>query len=165
MIDRVFETTGICIRPTTATYTGPTSGEYHDPITVSGTLFDARRGTPIASKTLTIGLGTESCTGRTDVDRHRHLLVHTPAGPRARIQRPPVLPATPRTRADKHPLMGGVHAQQGADPARQPPTRVLRQRGYRHGAGNAHGRRPHSSCRAVRHVHARVRAHRPDVHG
>ena len=30
MIDRVFETTGICIRPTTATYTGPTSGEYHD---------------------------------------------------------------------------------------------------------------------------------------
>ena len=66
MIDRVFETTGICIRPTTATYTGPTSGEYHDPLTVSGTLFDTRRGTPIAGKTLTIGFGTESCTGVTN---------------------------------------------------------------------------------------------------
>ena len=66
MIDRVVETTGICIRPTTATYTGPTSGEYHDPLTVSGTLFDTRRGTPIAGKTLTIGFGSDTCTGTTD---------------------------------------------------------------------------------------------------
>ena len=66
MIDRVIETTGICIRPTTATYTGPTSGEYHDPLTVSGTLFDTRRGTPIAGKTLTIGFGSDTCTGTTD---------------------------------------------------------------------------------------------------
>jgi hypothetical protein len=66
MIDRVVETTGICIRPTTATYTGPTSGEYHDPLTVSGTLFDTRRGTPIAGRLLTIGFGTDTCTGTTD---------------------------------------------------------------------------------------------------
>ena len=42
------------------TYTGPTSGEYHDPLTVSGTLFDTRRGTPIVGKTLTIGFGTDT---------------------------------------------------------------------------------------------------------
>jgi hypothetical protein len=66
MIDRVVETRGICIRPTTSTYTGPTSGEYHDPLTMTGTLFDSRRGDPVPGKTLTLGFGTESCDGTTD---------------------------------------------------------------------------------------------------
>ncbi len=52
--------------PTTATYTGPTSGEYHDPLTVSGTLEDALTGTPLSGKTLTIGFGTDTCDGTTD---------------------------------------------------------------------------------------------------
>jgi hypothetical protein len=52
--------------PTTSTYTGPTVGEYHDPLTVSGTLFDSLTATPLAGKTLTIGFGTDTCTGVTD---------------------------------------------------------------------------------------------------
>lgn len=52
--------------PTTATYTGPVVGEYHDPLTVSGTLVDALGSTPIVGRTLTLGFGTDTCAGTTD---------------------------------------------------------------------------------------------------
>lgn len=64
------ETTTVSVvwlrHPTTATYTGPTVGEYHDPLTVSGTLVDALSSAPIAGQTLTIGFGSDTCTGATD---------------------------------------------------------------------------------------------------
>jgi hypothetical protein len=53
-------------RPAVAAYTGPTSGEYHDPLTVSGTLADGIDASPLAGRTLTIGFGTDTCTGTTD---------------------------------------------------------------------------------------------------
>ena len=52
--------------PTIATYTGPTVGEYHDPLTVTGTLVDALALAPVSGRTLTLGFGTDTCTGVTD---------------------------------------------------------------------------------------------------
>ena len=53
-------------RPATATYTGPTVGEYHDPLTVSGRLVDGLTAAPLAGRSLTIGFGTDMCMGTTD---------------------------------------------------------------------------------------------------
>lgn len=52
--------------PTTTTYTGPASGTYSDPVTLSGTLLDSLLGTPISGETLTLSVGTDSCTGVTN---------------------------------------------------------------------------------------------------
>lgn len=51
---------------TVATYTGPTVGEYHDPITLTGHLADGVSTANLAGKTLTLGFGTDACTGSTD---------------------------------------------------------------------------------------------------
>jgi hypothetical protein len=64
------ETTPVTVtwtkHPTLATYTGPTVGEYHDPLTVSGTLQDALTLAPLGGFTLTMGFGTDVCNGITD---------------------------------------------------------------------------------------------------
>jgi len=52
--------------PTTAAYTGPTLGTYHLAMTVSGKLTDDLTGSPIQGETLTIGFGTDTCTGVTN---------------------------------------------------------------------------------------------------
>lgn len=52
--------------PTTTTYTGPVSGTYSDSVHLSGTLEDASLGTPIAGETLTLSVGTDSCSDTTD---------------------------------------------------------------------------------------------------
>lgn len=52
--------------PTTTTYTGPASGTYSDSAHLSGTLSDALLGTPIAGETLTLSVGTDSCSDTTD---------------------------------------------------------------------------------------------------
>ena len=55
--------------PTTVTYTGPTSEDYNDSFTASGTLTTAV-GAPLSGKTLTFslgaGTGTETCSASTD---------------------------------------------------------------------------------------------------
>ena len=52
--------------PTIVTYTGPTSGDYHDVATVSARLTDDSSN-PISGKTLHFTLnGTETCSGTTD---------------------------------------------------------------------------------------------------
>jgi uncharacterized repeat protein (TIGR01451 family) len=52
--------------PTITTYTGPTSGDFHDPTTVSATLTDDSF-TPVTGRTIRFTLnGTESCTGVTN---------------------------------------------------------------------------------------------------
>ena len=53
-------------RPTVTTYTGATTGDYHDMVTLSGTLQDAATSGPLAGETLTFTLGTQSCSGVTD---------------------------------------------------------------------------------------------------
>ena len=158
MIDRVFETTGICIRPTTATYTGPTSGEYHDPLTVSGTLFDTRRGTPIVGKTLTIGFGTDNGHRDDELHGHRDVHIHAATGPRR-------LHGYCQLRRRYRELCfdvarRAVHAQQGADTAR---TRsgILRQRRHRHGERHADRGRSHARRGTLGHVHAGEPASRP----
>jgi hypothetical protein len=54
-------------RPTTITYTGATTTDYHDPATVSAKLTDTTTSTPIAGKSLTFTLnGSETCSGMTN---------------------------------------------------------------------------------------------------
>src|SRR6185437_10923113 len=52
--------------PTIATYTGPTSGDFNDPVTVAAMLTDSSLN-PLAGKTITFSLnGTETCSAVTD---------------------------------------------------------------------------------------------------
>jgi PKD repeat protein len=53
-------------RPTTTTYTGDTTGDYHDLVTLSGTLQDTATSGALMGKTLTFTLGAQSCAGVTD---------------------------------------------------------------------------------------------------
>jgi PKD repeat protein len=53
-------------RPTVTTYTGDVSGDYHDQVTLSGTLDDAETAGPLSGQTLSFTLGTQSCSGTTD---------------------------------------------------------------------------------------------------
>lgn len=52
-------------RPTTVTYTGATSGQYSDTVSLSATLTDDAT-TPLASKAVTFTLGTQSTSATTD---------------------------------------------------------------------------------------------------
>lgn len=47
-------------------YTGATTGDYHDPATISAKLTSALSGLPIASATVTLTLGAQSCVDATD---------------------------------------------------------------------------------------------------
>ena len=66
----VEETTTVTVtwsgHPTTSTYTGPTVGEYHDPLIVTGTLVDSLTSTAVVGRTLTLGFGTDTCSGPTN---------------------------------------------------------------------------------------------------
>jgi PKD repeat protein len=53
-------------RATTTTYTGDTSGDYHDLVTLSGHLEDTATSAPLASKTVSFALGTQACSGVTN---------------------------------------------------------------------------------------------------
>jgi hypothetical protein len=53
--------------PTKVVYTGATSGDYNDPVTLTATLSeDISGGSPISGETLTFTLGAESCSGTTN---------------------------------------------------------------------------------------------------
>ena len=51
-------------RETTLTYTGDTSGVYHDPTTLSATL--TSEGSPLAGATINFAMGAQTCSGVTD---------------------------------------------------------------------------------------------------
>jgi len=53
-------------RPTAIAYDGVLSADYHDPATVSATLTDTRSNTPLAGKTVTFTLGTQTASAVTD---------------------------------------------------------------------------------------------------
>ncbi len=52
--------------PTTVTYSGDTSGDYNDPVTLSAALTENSDSKGIAGEPLTFTLGAESCTATTD---------------------------------------------------------------------------------------------------
>jgi hypothetical protein len=66
MISSVSHDVVVTTRPTTTTYTGPNTGDYNDPVTLSATLSDKGTAAAIQNQTLTFTLGAESCTGTTD---------------------------------------------------------------------------------------------------
>lgn len=49
-------------------YTGATSGDYHDPATVSARLIDRNLGTALNGRVLTFTIGSQACTGTTGAD-------------------------------------------------------------------------------------------------
>jgi hypothetical protein len=53
-------------RSTTLTYTGATSGDFHDSVHLSARLTLDGSSTPIANQMITFAIGTQSCTGNTD---------------------------------------------------------------------------------------------------
>jgi hypothetical protein len=57
-------TTVTLLKPTAATYTGATSGEYHDLAIVSGTLLDSH-GVALSGQPVTFTIGSQSCTATT----------------------------------------------------------------------------------------------------
>jgi hypothetical protein len=52
--------------PTTLTYTGATTGDYHDAVTLSATLTLSGTAAGVAGQTITFTIGTQSCMGVTD---------------------------------------------------------------------------------------------------
>lgn len=58
----------VTLEDTALAYTGPVSGDYHDPVTLQATLTDATDHTGIAGRTVTLGFGAESCSGTTGSD-------------------------------------------------------------------------------------------------
>ncbi|MDT5029137.1 MAG: hypothetical protein QOE61_5563, partial [Micromonosporaceae bacterium] len=65
----------VTTRPTTTTYTGATSADYNDPVTLSGTLTDNGTSGGIQNRTLTFTLGAESCAANTDASGNASCLV------------------------------------------------------------------------------------------
>src|SRR5437773_1478488 len=52
--------------PTTVTYTGATTADFHDPANLSATLTLSGTTSPVAGQTITFTIGTQSCTGVTN---------------------------------------------------------------------------------------------------
>src|SRR5262245_45615936 len=53
-------------RSTTLIYTGDTSGDFHDAVTLSATLTLSGTSTPVPNQTITFTIGTQSCPGITN---------------------------------------------------------------------------------------------------
>lgn len=64
------ETTSVTIgwakHATSIAYTGPSTGTYSDPVTLSGTLTDVVTGTGVAGTAVTLGAGIDTCVATTD---------------------------------------------------------------------------------------------------
>ena len=62
-INNFFQSFVVSSTPTTLTYTGATSQDYHDVATLSATLTLSGTSAPVAGQTITFTIGTQSCTG------------------------------------------------------------------------------------------------------
>jgi len=60
-----FQSFVVASTPTTLTYTGATSEDFHDAVTLSATLTLSGTSAPVAGQTITFTIGTQSCTGVT----------------------------------------------------------------------------------------------------
>jgi hypothetical protein len=56
----------VCSTPTTVTYTGGTTADFHDQATLSATLTLSGTSAGVANQTITFTIGTQSCTGVTN---------------------------------------------------------------------------------------------------
>jgi len=65
--DTAVNTVTVVQRPTVTTYTGATTGDYHDSVTLGATLVDGATSDPLANKTVSFTLGSQSCSGTTDL--------------------------------------------------------------------------------------------------
>jgi hypothetical protein len=54
----------------TAAYSGATTGDYNDSVTLAGDLTVTGSGAPVPNKTVTLSLGSQNCTGTTDTNGH-----------------------------------------------------------------------------------------------
>jgi hypothetical protein len=61
-----FQSYVVTSTPTTLTYTGATTGDYHDPVTLSAILTLSGTSAGVAGQTITFTLGTQNCMGVTD---------------------------------------------------------------------------------------------------
>jgi hypothetical protein len=61
-----FQSFVVTSTPTTLTYTGTTTGDYHDDVTLSGVLTLSGTSAGVANQTITFTIGAQSCTGITD---------------------------------------------------------------------------------------------------
>jgi Bacterial Ig-like domain (group 3) len=65
VINNVFQSFVVGSTPTTLTYTGATTGDYHDSVTLSATLTLSGTSAGVAGQTITFTLGSQSCTATT----------------------------------------------------------------------------------------------------
>ncbi len=56
----------VVTRPTTLKYTGDTTGDYHDSVTLSATLTDTATAAAISGESVQFTLGSQSCSGNTN---------------------------------------------------------------------------------------------------
>ena len=61
-----FQSFVVTSTPTTLTYTGATTGDYHDDVTLSGVLTLSGTSAGVANQTITFTIGAQSCTAITD---------------------------------------------------------------------------------------------------
>ena len=61
-----FQSFVVTSTPTTLTYTGATTGDFHDDVTLSGVLTLSGTSAGVAAQTITFTIGAQSCTGITD---------------------------------------------------------------------------------------------------
>ncbi len=65
LTDAVSHTVTVVKRPTTLVYTGATTGDYHDAVTLSARLADAATG-PLSGKSVVLTIGAQSCAPATN---------------------------------------------------------------------------------------------------
>jgi hypothetical protein len=61
-----FQSFVVCSTPTALTYTGDTTGDFHDDVTLSARLVLSGTAAPVAGQTITLSVGSQSCTGITN---------------------------------------------------------------------------------------------------
>jgi hypothetical protein len=66
VINNIFQSFVVGSTPTTLTYTGATTGDYHDAVTLSATLTLSGTAAGIGIQTVTFTLGSQSCSGVTN---------------------------------------------------------------------------------------------------
>ena len=80
--DTSVQTVTVVQRSTVTTYTGATTGDYHDSVTLGATLVDGATSDPLANETVSFTLGTQSCSGTTDVSGAASCTLDADAGAR-----------------------------------------------------------------------------------
>ena len=60
------QTVTVVQRPTTTVYTGPSTGDYNDSVTLSATLTDTTTSGGLGGRSIAFSLGSQSCSGATD---------------------------------------------------------------------------------------------------